>query len=66
MPAPDTDHAAINLELREQIELCRHGTLQPSDLEADIALLEEWLEPAPCPRRGVLLQEITLSPGWHY
>ncbi len=44
------DEPTLNLELREQIELARHGSLQPSDLEADIALFDEWLEPAHCPR----------------
>ena len=39
------DEPVLNLELQEQIELARHGSLQPTDLETDIALLEEWLEP---------------------
>lgn len=50
MRYPDIDDPSLNLELREQIELARHGSLQPSDLETDIALLEEWLEPTPCRR----------------
>jgi hypothetical protein len=46
----DFEEPVLNLELQEQIELARHGSLQPSDLETDIALLEEWLEPRPCHR----------------
>lgn len=46
----DLDEPILNLELQERIELSRHGSLQPSDLETDIALLEEWLEPTPCRR----------------
>ncbi len=50
MRGPEIDDPTFNLELLEQIELARHGTLQPADLETDIAMLEEWLEPTPCRR----------------
>lgn len=41
------DDPSLNLEQSGQVEQARHGSLQPSDLESDIALFEEWLEPSP-------------------
>ncbi len=53
MRPPLRDEPTLNLELQEWFDQCRHGSLQPTDLEADIALFEEWLEPRPtrrCPQ----------------
>jgi hypothetical protein len=56
-PQPHRDETTLNLELRERIELARLGSLQPTDLEADIALFEDWLEPTPTIRTRPIARE---------
>gem|GEM_PF-6256462 len=60
---PDsTNDPALNLEQLEQFESARYRGLQPADLEADIAMFDEWLEPVPCHRCDSLHRELLNQP----
>lgn len=56
------DEPTINLEQLEQFESARYRGLQPADLEADIAMFDEWLEPTPCHRTNSAQRELLNQP----
>lgn len=53
---------ALNLEQLEQLESARYRTLQPTNLEADIAMFDEWLEPTPNHRSDSAHRELLKQP----
>ncbi|MBI1345872.1 hypothetical protein GC163_06245 [bacterium] len=56
------EEPALNLEQLEQLESSRYRGMQPADLEADIALFDEWLEPTPSRRSDNAHRELLKQP----